>query len=268
MKKVLLPLLLLVVLQPLQARESVNITSEPGVPVEATVSTQKAIDALLKIGLNQAGFTFQRNVRILLVKDDPGYEAALIRELGVTPEEARRRVQTTKAWSARDLIIQNVGGLPKVKQRIFNMGHEVFHQFQTQLAGGKSNQVMWLMEGSADAMGTMVVEECQQGSFDGYQQDWLSIILKADQLPLLSSLYEKDSWYDALKRYQNNVAYRVSGVACQMLIQKQGVKPMFNYFAELKSSKPEAAFKSAFGLNMKDYEAAYSVQLDEVRRGR
>jgi hypothetical protein len=263
MKIALLISLFFVLFLRMAVSQTIIITAESGVPDDVKARTQAAIDNTIKFFKEDCGIELSKTVRILLVADDDGYLQAQIRENGCDEEEAARRVKTTKGWSKGDLIIQNVGGMPEVKQRIFNMSHEIVHQVQSSLCSGKCNQLMWMFEGTADALAIHMVEKSGEQGIADYIKSWKNILKKAENIPLLNILTSKDDWYASLNDYKNNVSYRVSGMAVMNLLKTNSFKDIFGYFKKLKDADFETAFKESFGIDAKEYESKFSEQLEK-----
>jgi hypothetical protein len=242
--------------------QKIEIISEPGVPKEVSDLAQKAINNTISFFKENCNLELSTKVRILLVADDDGYLKAQIRENSCDEEEAARRVKTTKGWSKGDLIIQNVGGLPETKQRIFNMSHEVVHQFQGSVCSGKCNQVMWLFEGTADAIAVQIVEKCGEQTVDTYKKIWMNTLRNADEIPELDILQSKDDWYASLNDFKNSISYRVSGMAVLNLLKTKSYKDLFEYFKKLKNKNYETAFSESFGLDLEDYETNFMTKLN------
>jgi hypothetical protein len=243
--------------------QKIEITAEPGVPKEVINLAQKAIDYTIVFFKENCNIELSKKVGILLVADDDGYLQAQIKENGCDEEEAARRVKTTKGWSKGDLIIQNIGGLPETKQRLFNMSHEIVHQFQGEVCSGKCNQVMWLFEGTADAIAVQIVEKCGEQMVEAYRKSWMNILRKADEIPDISILHSKDDWYASLNDFPNNVSYRVSGMAVLNLLKTKSYINIFEYFKKLKNSDYETAFYESFEIDIKEYERKFMKKLNQ-----
>jgi hypothetical protein len=143
------------------------------------------------------------------------------------------------------------------------MSHEIVHQFQSEVCSGKCNQVMWLFEGTADAIAVQIVEKCGEQTVEAYRKSWMNILRKADEIPAIGILQSKDDWYTSLNDFPNNVSYRVSGMAILNLLKTKSYKNVFEYFKKLKNSDYETAFYESFGIDINKYETGFMDNLNK-----
>ena len=54
----------------------------------------------------------------------------------------------------------------------------------------------------------------------------------------------------------------MAALAVSHLIEEKGYASIFDYFKKLKNGSPEDSFKQAFGIDMKGFEGAFNVSLD------
>ena len=235
---------------------SITIMTEGDIPGSAEGDAHLAAARLQQFFTRNLGMSLDRDVRIIIVADRESYVEANIREYKVSEEEAERRARTTRAWSQGRVIIQNAGDATLVKnrrERIFNIAHELVHQYQSQVSGGRHTRLEWLSEGAADAIAAKVLEEEGLQTLAEYRAQRIMVIEEADAYPSLLELDLSKNWYDALRRYGSKVTYRVADIAVLELLKQSGYKDLFRYFSLVRTEEPAAAFASVFKRTVADF---------------
>ncbi|HWQ62223.1 MAG TPA: hypothetical protein VN521_07920 [Negativicutes bacterium] len=240
------------------------MATEGTIPDAAKNDAYAAADKVEKFFAANLGMSLDRDVRILIVPNRDAYIQANIRENKVTLQEAERRAKTTRAWSQGSLIIQNVGDatLNSSSERVFNIAHELVHQYQSQVSGGRHTRMEWLAEGAADAIAAKILEIEKLQTLAEYRAKRISVIKKAKKYPSVAELELAKNWYAALDKYGSRVTYRVADIAVLELLNNFDHKDLFAYFAAVKTTDPKEAFEAVF----KKPIAGFFAEADEVIR--
>lgn len=235
---------------------SIAIMTEGDVPTGAERDAQTAAVRLQQFFTRHLGMSLDRDVRIIIVADREAYVEANIREYKVSEEEAERRARTTRAWSQGRVIIQNAGDATLVRnqrERIFNIAHELVHQYQSQVSGGRHTRIEWLSEGTADAIAAKVLAEEGLQTMAEFRAQRIMVIEEADAYPSLTELDLSRRWYDALKKYGSKVTYRVADIAVLELLKQFGYGDLFAYFSLVRTQEPADAFAAVFKKTVTDF---------------
>ncbi len=239
------------------ASPSITIVVEAGVPGPAVADVAAATEATLALFRDTYGVDLQRSLRIVLVPDGEAYVAAQMRENRVERAEAERRARTTTGWSSDDgTVLLNVGGGRSRPDRAATLGHELAHQYQTQVCGGnKAHGLMWMREGVAQVAGAQAVARAGGPTLVETRADWRRSLASAPSLAPLSVLHSESEWYAALDDASAGPVYRIAGTAVLTLADRHGYWPLLDYFARVNDSDVETAFAEAFGTSLDAFES-------------
>lgn len=238
---------------------SISFSAEMGVPEQAQVEMRAATDATLTFFQTTYGLTLQRDVSIILVPNAQAYTMANIRENGCDRGEAERRSRTTTAWSSDGgKIIINVGGTGGRADRAFTLGHELVHQYQSQVdVMNRSYQLIWMREGMAQLVGVRVAQDTNGPSLIEYRQDWRRSLARSRSLAPLSGLRSEAGWFAALENPAAGPVYRIAGLAVMDLVDRYGYNSLLVFLTKLDTEEVEEAFAEAFGITLDAYEASW-----------
>ena len=221
-----------------------EITDFQRAAVETTLFFQEQ-DVLLK-----------NPVTIVLTRGRAAFITESARRFKVSEFEVNRLARGVDALAGNGLIVVNVDAVPTARQRTFLLAHELTHHYQRQLAGLQAQQVKWMLEGTAEAVGAAVVS--RQGFFtvQQYKDNWFRGISQAGSKPALGMLRRSNDWATALSRYGSGLTYKTAGLGVLMLMEQQGQGSVIAYFAHLGSGvTAESAFEIVFGLPLADFES-------------
>jgi hypothetical protein len=241
----------------------IKMISEAGISDEAMNNVQLGIDTTTRFFRETYGLELKNELRVILVPDKNAYATALMREAKVDQKEAERRARTTLGWSTGNAIIQNTGGIPNARRRVYNMSHEIVHAYQAQVCSGDCAKIKWLYEGTAGVLATRIVDMCGLRPLAEHRQGWLQQLKnKASNAPL-KDLKSKDDWYSALDKYGVEEAYGFAGLAVFDLVDKKGYESLFTYFRSLKDSGSQESFQRAFATDLGAYEKQFDEQIKQ-----
>jgi hypothetical protein len=212
-------------------------------------------------------FTPAKPIKIIIVRDEPGYVQALQRE-GYTQEQA---VRTAKASGGVSLGAKQVIIIPADKNinylsRIRTVTHEVFHQMQTELKGSASVHA-WLVEGSAKMSELVLVEWLGEGSLASYRQNLLNVLanvkLKSDPADLAEG---GPKWTSLVE--QKMYPYEVAELMTDYLMSIAGKPAVVKYFAFIRDTgSRDAAFRRAFGMSHDEFIGKYKAYIAQEEKG-
>ena len=100
----------------------VEVVAEESVSEAAKQETLIVVEKTKRFFVNELKLDLDNDVKIILVSNKSTYSKAMIREYNISPDEAERRARTTRAWSQKNVIIQNRGDatLATPNERMFN----------------------------------------------------------------------------------------------------------------------------------------------------
>jgi len=240
------------------ATSTIKVDAKAGVSSTHVKYATLAINDIVRFFSDNYHLGLHKKLRILLVPDDKEYAKVLARDFGYTQADAAKMSRTTGGM-ARDGNMEYIFAA-KAKQNspmdafMHAACHEMVHWYQYAAGGNKSAQVKWLLEGTADVIGYNIVEAHLHGTLEKYRKRSLNVIRKAAAIPTLRELYSRKDWLAAMDRYGGNVIYSKAGLAVSELVQRQGLKSIFNYFLNLKKFTPAVAFERTFGMNLQNFE--------------
>ncbi len=240
-----------------------KITSESGVPDEAKENAEQAVEATLRFFEETYHLELKKNYRIILLPDKESYMAALMREAKVDKREAERRARISFGWSIHDVILQNTGGLPSARQRIYNMSHEVVHKFQSETCMDACSQINWIYEGTASVIGQRMLDVLGLKPMGQTKKMFLQNLQKLSTRPTLKSLRSTEEWFKALDKYGIMETFGFVALAVLNLTDQKGYESLFVYCQKLNGWTAENAFKIAFRLDLNHYEDDFSTWIEK-----
>lgn len=242
---------------------SVKIVTESDVRIETERDARFAAEKTQKFFADFLAMTLDRDVKVVIVADRDAYIDANIREYNISDSEAERRARTSRGWSQGFVIIQNAGDATLVDnsaERIMNIAHELVHQYQTQVSGGRHNQLEWLSEGSANAIAAKILELEKLQTIAEYRAQRNRTIGQASDYPSLTELDRPANWYAALRKYGTRVTYRVADIAVLELLKKHNYRDLFLFFNKIKTNDPDESFLAVFKMSLRDF----AVETEQV----
>jgi hypothetical protein len=195
-----------------------------------------------------------RIVRVVLVANKSDYINAMKREFNFTQQDAEKKAKNSKGWSFKHTIIQDAGDLSNNRKKLFNICHELVHQFQDQESNRRHNKIRWISEGAADVITARILESINVERLAQYRQWWEQAIRKANQVPKLTELHDMKDWMAAIDKYGTNITYRTADLAVLDLVSHNGFESLFVYFKNMKNGNVDNSFKNAFGISLANYE--------------
>ncbi len=114
--------------------------------------------------------------------------------------------------------------------------HEVFHLYQSALAGGSSSPILWLIEGAAEYASQMAVIDAGMRTKADFETRAVREVVASPQPPLAVA-----------RRSPNATEYALGALAASQLAGDRGVPPFGEYYRRLRDDAPLAAFEAAFG---------------------
>jgi hypothetical protein len=239
----------------------IKMIVETGVSDEAQKNVQMGIDTTTGFFRDTYGMELKKELRVILVPDKDVYAKTLMREAKVDQKEAERRARTTLGWSTGNGIIQNTGGIPNARRRIYNISHEIVHGYQAQECAGDCAKIIWLYEGTAGVLATRIVDMCGLRPLAEHRRGWLQQVKNKAGNALLKDLKSRDDWYRALDKHGVEEVYGFAGLAVFDLVDKKGYESLFNYFHSLKNSGSQESFQRSFGMDLNAYEKQFDEQI-------
>ncbi|HWQ62195.1 MAG TPA: hypothetical protein VN521_07780, partial [Negativicutes bacterium] len=181
---VFLVALLILVATQLTACAAITVIAEPGADPAHVAMVQKTVDSYNEIVSKDMGATLDRDVRVFVCPDRDSYRVVLSRELGLSPAIAARNAKITIGFYAvrtsSVAVHFDIKGSTAERRAYKATAHELFHQLQYQLAGGKlANAYYWMREGTADLIGARVAEKNGYQSISKWQSDQLNTLRRS-----------------------------------------------------------------------------------------
>lgn len=240
-----------------------KIISESGVPDEAKGNAEQAVESTVRFFEETYHLELRKNYRIILLPDKESYVAALMREAKVDQREAERRARISFGWSIHDVILQNAGGLPSVRQRIYNISHEVVHKFQSETCSEGCSQINWMYEGTASVIGQRMLDVLGLRPMGQTKRMLLQYLQKLSTRPTLKSLRSTEELFKAIDKYGMIETFGFVALAGLNLADQKGYESLFVYCQKLNGWTPENAFKIAFRLDLNHYEDEFSTWIEK-----
>lgn len=236
-----------------------DITADDDVSAEIIRDVKDAVKMTEDFYISRYGLDTEQPAQVFLVSNKLRYISTIVYELDITREAAEKYHNKSGATRGNKIIL-NIAGTNR-DERLINTMHELTHRYQL-LLSGNSTDIMWLSEGVADVMAISVLSDNELGSLSKYQEQQLLFLTKAPRVPRLAELYNEDNWYKAANEAELAVNYSIARSAVLYLVSTVGFEPLITYYHLLGDNKDaDEAFKKAFGLSVKTFEAEFSEYL-------
>ena len=265
----LIALLLLIAAQ-LTACAAVNVVAEPGASPAHVAMVQKTVDTFNAVVREDLGAALARDVRVFVCPDRDSYRAVLGRELGLSPDIAARSAKVTIGFYAvrtsSVAVHFDITGSSAERRAYKATAHELFHQLQYQLAGGRlAGSHYWLREGTADLVGALVAEKIGYQSIARWQADQLNVLRRTGKLASLQEIpaADLDRWTTLMENDQH--PYEMADLMVLRLAAgtDAGYRSFAEYFRLLgRGVANDAAFRQAFGLTVDEFYADFAGYLN------
>lgn len=266
MRKACLWLLLaFFVLTPLSASAAIAVYAEPGTDPQLVHNVQLVADAFDQILATELGVTLDKDVKLFVAPSRDAYIQVLQRELGLSQEVAERSGKMTSGFSAsgRQTIALN-GGLAAMK----TLGgvsavaaHELFHQVQKQLEGGKWVRLYWVSEGTADYVGAMVADRLGVMSLDGWKQQRINLLRKTPGHARPQELADINLAQWSTLMEQGKQPYTMSDLMVVFLLEQgknRSIADFTEYFRQCRNlQNGRSALQAAFGMGLNEFLARF-----------
>jgi hypothetical protein len=208
------------------------------------------------------------DVRLVFLPDDPTFERLLL-GIGYPPDLARDTTKTMTAIGGRRSVLLNESRMDNDSwpARVGLLAHELTHVLQYELGGGvRGTSDQWLREGLADWVELQVLVELRAVELASMRTDLLRRTRSAD-LPPLSALATFPSWVAENRARPDVDLYAAAQVAVQLLIERDGVDAVLDYFRRFAGSQERHAhFQAAFGRTLDAFDAEFRQYLREKPR--
>jgi hypothetical protein len=145
------------------------------------------------------------------------------------------------------------------------VAHELAHVAQFELAGGEGRAEQWLAEGMAEHAAFQALERLGAGSLARHRR--LALVRVCKQSAFAGGrldLGTLGSPRDFTLRHQREGSvetYHLSFLLADHLVERHGFPAMVEYFGRLRRQPSEAAFASAFGLTLAQFETEALARL-------
>jgi hypothetical protein len=213
----------------------------------------------------EVGLFLKQPVTIVLTRNRKSFLAEAALRFGISEIEVNRVGKGVDALSGNGLIVINADGTPTPRQRTFLVAHELTHQYQRQIAGSKAGEIMWMLEGMAEAVGAQVVARQGFMSVEQYKTNWQNGIRIANHKPLLSALYTRRDWSNALSAYGSGLTYKTAGFSNLVLLERYSIQQILKYFTVLgRGGNAADAFFDSFGVSILNFEKSIEMLLRKV----
>jgi hypothetical protein len=138
------------------------------------------------------------------------------------------------------------------------IAHELTHVSQFELAGGEGRAEQWLAEGMAEHVAFQVLEGLDAGSLELHRRIALARVQRQPAFVHgrleLSTLGSPRDFTLRHQREGSIETYHLSFLLADYLIERHGFGKMLEYFGRLKRQPSQAAFRSAFGYTIANFE--------------
>lgn len=213
----------------------------------------------------EMGVQLTQPVLIVLTRNRNAFLAESAVRFGISELEVNRVGKGVDALAGNGVIVINVDGTPTARQRTFLVAHEITHQYQRQIAGAKAGEIMWMLEGMAEAVGAQIVARQGYMSIEQYKTNWQAGISFARKKPSLRELYTRQDWSKALSLYGSGITYKSAGYSNLILLERYGIERVVKYFVDIGKGRGAAeAFEHSFGVNILDFERDVEILLRKV----
>jgi hypothetical protein len=151
--------------------------------------------------------------------------------------------------------------------RVKLLAHEMTHLAHFALGNWSCSrrEHAWLMEGFANWMAFRTIERLSVTTFNAEREDFLNGIRafrSKQEFPSLKLLSTYEDWLKMRQAYGYSGTYQPSFFAVDYLFQRNGLDSIVKYFTLFQhSADADSNFKSAFGLELADFERDFSNYL-------
>jgi hypothetical protein len=257
----LLVALLILVATQFTACASIKVVAEPGADPAHVAMVRKTVDAFNTIVSQDLGATLDRDVRVFVCPDRDSYRAVLSRELGLGPDNAARNAKITVGFYAvrtsSVAVHFDIKGSSAERRAYKATAHELFHQLQYQLAGGKlANAHYWLREGTADLVGALVAEKNGYQTIAKWQSEQLNTLRRVGKHASPQQIIAADLEHWTILMEQEQHPYEMAGLMVLHLMARtdNGHRAIAEYFRLIgRGAGNEAAFRQAFGISVNQF---------------
>jgi hypothetical protein len=281
MKKSVIGLLLLIILFLFRVSvySAITVCPEEGTAQVSSEIIQKTISSFDEILKNDMKVTLDDTIRLFICPDRESYSRVLFRDMGFKAGDSAYRAGLTGGMSnskKRIIAVLAINNSDKSRRLLYkSTAHELFHQIQFQLSGGKrDNEFYWLKEGTADYVGATIAEKTGGQSLEKWKLDQFNTLRKSESRTTAEKIFSVSSaeWTTYLARkYQ---PYQISDLMVFYLMEKSG-KNGFQSIAEFyrrlgNDESPEKAFTESFKIDRKvfinEFNAWYEGFLSETAK--
>lgn len=232
----------------------IDIESAADITAEEIADFQRSSGETLQY-YREIGLVLHKPIMIALTRNRSAFLKGAAQRFGVSEFEINRVARGVDALAGNGIIVINVEGTPTPRQRAFLLAHEVTHQYQRQLAGGRASENMWMLEGMAEAVGAQIVARQGYMTMNQYRANWEGGLRNAKNKPMLSELRTSRDWSVAMSLYGSAYTYKTAGLSNLLLAEQHGMGCILQYFARLGNGDTATdAFQKAFGVDMLDFE--------------
>ncbi|HWR38514.1 MAG TPA: hypothetical protein VN611_03370 [Patescibacteria group bacterium] len=234
------------------------------------VSREQVEDGKLAVALTrqflqeQWGHDLISSLRLIFTADKKSYAAAMVREFGVSPNDAAVNAQGSVWRYSGGSMIYDLGSLPTRAERVFSVADALLKKYfgdRVPTASGALERLPWLKRGLADATAVQVVQRSGARTAVSYQSAWLATLSRQAAYPALEQLQDGAAWEQAQRQYGTVAVNRVAGLAGLYLMEKYGLAAVNQWCDWAAKIGPEAAFQQVFRLSLAEFEAEFSHYL-------
>lgn len=218
----------------------------------------------------KTGVELQSDIQVYAAGSEDAYEQVLQKEFDLSADEAKAIGSISGGWTGGSHHVTAINGSAGVmaerSDRWSTTGHELFHQVQYELSGGRDTDdksLFWLAEGSADYMGAVLADYMQGKSLQKWQHDTLDTVLAAPTLANPEQLQHVDMAKRKQLMQPEFHSYQVADLMTIFLLQQYGgdqpCAKLTAYYQALKEAADgKAAFAQVFGIDSDTFVQQYS----------
>ena len=232
-------------------------------------SYENALTAVLWVMENELGFP-PLSGSLELYSDRVSLEAGLVGH-GYEASYARQIASKLDGLTRAGQVLANDSALrwQQWPARITFLAHETTHVAEYALANGRRGaSEQWLREGFAEWASWRVIDSLQLGSFAARRRTALVHLREAGdhhELPAFSELVNQSAWVKRGNRKAADPMYDQALLATELLIQRNGVPALLEYFRLFASSDdPLANFRAAFREERQQFEMEFQIRLKQM----
>lgn len=259
-------------------RASISVYQEGSPAPEAVRDVRQAAEEFNAFMENSLGSGLTQPVKLYVAGTEADYRKVLSREFGLPEEEAGKIASISGGWSggSRRLTAINAGAgvMSGRSERISTTVHELFHQLQYELSEGHDTDeeaIFWLEEGTADYFGAAATEYLGGKSLKKWCLDVQMDVMLAENPVQPEELLHCSGPKRMELMGSSYHAYQVSDLLTCYLLERlpesERLVSVTGYFRALSEGKGgEAAFKKAFGLDIRTFLKEFHSWWDSFRR--